>query len=74
MGFLVLGRLLGQRYPRPEHVPLDRAHVVAHWVADALARTGSAFLRTHVSAGLEVVKAARREKLDLAGAHLLGHW
>ena len=68
LGLLLLGRLLGRRFPRPEHVPLDQAKVVARWVAEALDRAGAALLRTGIGASLEVVKAARRDKLDLAGA------
>ena len=41
---------------------------MARWVANALNRSGAALLRTRVGAAIEVVKAARREKLDLTGA------
>jgi phenylacetate-coenzyme A ligase PaaK-like adenylate-forming protein len=66
------GRLLGTPIPEPELVPLDCAHTVAHWVADALATRGAVLLSCHVSLALRVALAAQECGLELTGATFMG--
>ena len=49
---------------RPEHVPVDRAYVVAAWLA---AHDRPVFLNTTSSSGVRVAAAARERNLDIAG-------
>jgi hypothetical protein len=69
---VLLGRAAGVPLPWPEPLPLDRAAVVAHWVADTLRVEGSCLLRTAVSRAVRVSIAAREEGLDLRGASFWG--
>jgi hypothetical protein len=62
------GRLFEHRIPRPTHVPLDDAHVIARWMADSLGRSGGCCLTTYVSAAVRVAQAAVEKGLDLTGA------
>jgi hypothetical protein len=53
-GITAASRLAGNAIPRPEHVPLDRAALVAEWLA-ACRQTGSpAFLSTTASCAVRV--------------------
>ncbi len=65
---LGVARLSGARVPFPEYVPLERASVIAGWMAGALKRHGACVLRAHVSKALRVAIAAREMGLDLTGA------
>ena len=66
-GLAAATRLAGNPIPRPEHVPLDRALVVAEWLA-ARRREGSpAFLSTTASCAVRVCVAAREAGLDIGG-------
>lgn len=65
---LSVARLSGARVPFPEYVPLERAGVIAEWVASALKRRGACVLRAHVSKALRVALAAKEKGIDLSGA------
>ncbi|HUF69159.1 MAG TPA: hypothetical protein VMM79_11010 [Longimicrobiales bacterium] len=65
-----LGRLYGADLPWPEAVPLDRAIIIAEWMAASRERHGSAVLNTTVSNGVRIAVAAREAGLDLAGTTL----
>jgi hypothetical protein len=54
----------------PEHVPLDEAPAVAHWLAAQVAAGRPAWLDTNASAGVRVCAAASSEGLDLSGTLL----
>jgi phenylacetate-coenzyme A ligase PaaK-like adenylate-forming protein len=73
-GLRWLGRLAGRPIPPPEHVPFDRADVVARWTAGMLAAGRPPVLQVGVSPALAVVQAARADGLELGGAmfRLLG--
>jgi hypothetical protein len=64
---LASSRLLGQPFPRPEHVPLDRAATVATWARQAADAHGRSVLITHVSCAVRVALAARDSGFDLDG-------
>mgnify|MGYP001148768824 CR=1 FL=1 len=65
---LATARLTRRGLPRPEFVPLDSASVVARWIAEVRGAGDNCHLETSVSGGLRVVRAAREEGLDIAGA------
>jgi hypothetical protein len=65
---VAVARLSGAKIPRPEHVPLERAGIIAEWMADAIRRRGSCVLRGHVSKALRVAIAAKEKGIDLTGA------
>lgn len=60
-------RRAGVPIPRPEHVPLDRADVVARWLAEQAARGTPALLTVPGSSGVRVCLAAERAGLDISG-------
>lgn len=60
-------RLSGKPLPVPEYVPLDRAAVVAEWVASVLQRGERPYLDTTCSAAMLVIKAAAEMGLNLRG-------
>ena len=64
---LAAARMLGHAFPRPEHVPLDRADVVARWLAEQVRAGAPAHLDTLTSSAVRACVVAR----DL-GAHLHG--
>lgn len=67
-GLRAMGWLLGHRFPAAEHVPLEKADVIARWFSEAIAAGGgTAYLRGRVSLGLEVAGAATRAGIDLTG-------
>jgi hypothetical protein len=68
---VAMGRLLGIRIPGPEPLTLDRAGVLAHWMADTLKAYGVCLLMTQVSKALRICIAAQEEGLDLTGAAIL---
>lgn len=67
---IALGRLYGARLPWPEAIPIDDAHRIAMWLADARGRHGAALLNTTVSNGVRIAVAARERGLDLSGTTL----
>ncbi|MBL8296346.1 MAG: hypothetical protein JNN08_31165, partial [Bryobacterales bacterium] len=61
-------RRAGHRFPSPEHVPLEKADVVARWMAEMAGAGRPAFLDSAVSAAVRVCTAARELNLDIAGS------
>jgi hypothetical protein len=72
--FLCLTRLqaarAGVRLPNSVFVPLDRAVVVARWLADTRQSGPPAVLETNSSAGVRVCEAALQAGLDISGSVL----
>jgi hypothetical protein len=69
---IALSRLFGVPVPGPEPVSLNRAAVVARWVAEALTARGACLFRGTVSMALRVCVAAQELGLSLAGATFMG--
>ena len=67
-----LGQLYGAPIPAPEPVPLDKASIVARWMAETVKKHGGCVLRANVSKALRVCLAAREEGIDLAGTIFMG--
>jgi hypothetical protein len=65
---VIIGHMIGARLPWPEYVKVERASVVAHWVADALKKHGACFVSAPVSRALRVCVAGRKAGLDFSGA------
>ncbi len=64
----VLGSaLMGHRIPYPRHVPMDRADVIARWMAQQKARGVQVSLETMASGAVRVAQAAQALGLDIAG-------
>ncbi len=61
-------RFFGTRVPVPEHIPLNKATRVAHWISDMIAKKGGCYMATYVSAAARIAEAAKRDGLDLSGA------
>jgi hypothetical protein len=68
----MVARLLGQRMPRPELVPLDDLTPILDWIEDALGRAGACSISAFVSAALRVCVAARERGIDLTGVSFRG--
>lgn len=66
------GRLFGVPIPRPEHVPLDQAALLAHWASKNLKIHGKCLVRGSVSKVLRICIAARENNLDLRGVTFMG--
>jgi hypothetical protein len=64
---LAVARAAGQPIPAPRHVPLERADVVARWLADRVMQGTPPYLNTTASGAVRVCEAARPEGLDLSG-------
>jgi hypothetical protein len=62
-----VARAAGQPIPVPRHVPLERANVVARWLADRVADATPPYLNTTASGAVRVCEAARTEGLDITG-------
>jgi hypothetical protein len=60
-----LGRLRGA--PRPRYLPLDRAEVIAEWLAEGVRRGQRRVLKTFASSAARVARAALAGGLDLRG-------
>ena len=60
-------RASGAAVPRPEHLPFERAHVIAEWAAAAAAQDGRSGVRAHVSKALRIAVAAEERGIDLTG-------
>jgi len=65
-----VGRRHGGAIPSPEHVPVDRAEVVARWLAGVRARGARPLLDGTASGLVRVCAAARSAGLDVSGAVL----
>jgi hypothetical protein len=61
-------RRAGRSFPYPEFVPLNRAAIVARWMAQMTARGTPAFLDSSASAAVRVCAAARELNLDISGS------
>jgi hypothetical protein len=61
-------RLNGVPFPRPEHVPLAHADVVARWISEALKRHPVCHVNTSGGMAVRISQAAQQEGLDLTGA------
>jgi hypothetical protein len=61
-------RLHGVPIPRPEHVPLNRADVVARWAAETLERHPVCHVSTFGGMAVRASLAAQELGLDLTGA------
>jgi hypothetical protein len=64
---LALSRRAGFPIPPPEHTPLERAAVVARWLAAKRAEGTPAFLNCPGSSGVRVCRAALTDGLDISG-------
>ena len=63
-------RLYGRPLPRPEHVRLDDAIVVAEWLAQCVARGTPAYLSATTSSAVRACQAAVARGLDLRGTFI----
>lgn len=66
-GTVVLGRLYGVPIPWPESVGIDRAIVVARYVAETVKTHGSCLVVVTVSRALRVCVEAEQEGFDFSG-------
>jgi hypothetical protein len=64
---LAVARAAGQPIPAPRHVPLERADVVARWLAERVTEGTLPYLNTTASGAVRVCEAARAEGLDVSG-------
>jgi hypothetical protein len=64
---LAVARAAGQPIPAPRHVPLERADVVARWIADRVAEGTPPYFNTTASGAVRVCEAARTEGFDISG-------
>jgi hypothetical protein len=62
-----IARLHGVPIPRPEHVTLDRAYVVARWAANRVKEEPVCHVNTSGGMAVRVSLAAQEEGLDLTG-------
>ena len=62
-----VSRRLGLPIPEPEHVPLDRAIVIARWLAEKRAQGTPAHFSAFASSGVRVCLAAKEAGLDVSG-------
>ena len=69
---VVLARLYGLRVPFPQYVPLDDPLPVAQWAAQRVQQEGACLLRTLVSKGVRISKAAQENDIDLTGCTIWG--
>jgi hypothetical protein len=63
-------RLNGRRLPRPQHVPVADAVVVARWLARRRAAGTPAYLSTTASCAVRVCAAALEHGLDIRGTFI----
>jgi hypothetical protein len=63
----LVGRFAGMRLPGPRYAPNDAPEPVLRWCLDALARTGSARLRTYPSSAVMLANAAIAQGARLDG-------
>ena len=65
---LRVAQALGSQLPVPEHVPLERADVVARWLAARAQEGKSALLETNASSAVRVAAAAAASRLSVEGS------
>ena len=65
---LAVARAAGRPIPAPRHVPLERADIVARWLADRVAAGTPPYLNTTASGAVRICEAARAEGLDITGS------
>lgn len=65
-------RLMGHPVPWPEHVPLDRADVVARWAGTTARTEGSSLVLTTPSMALRLGNAAEEHGIRLDGVTIRG--
>jgi hypothetical protein len=71
-GYLVYaGRLLSQKWPIPEHVPVADSLTVANWIAKTIKVFGGCSLHTYVSMAVRVCQAAYAHGLDMRGTRFI---
>ncbi|MFC1993434.1 hypothetical protein ACFLV3_06510 [Chloroflexota bacterium] len=63
---VLMGRLVGVKWPQPEYVAYDEATKVARWLADATRETAGCTLDSYTSAVVRVCRAARESGLDIS--------
>ncbi|UCF38488.1 MAG: hypothetical protein JSU96_06505 [Acidobacteriota bacterium] len=63
---ILMARLSGERFPSPEHLPLDHASKVAQWLAQEKRAGRNACLDTMVSSAIRVCRAAQDQGLDIS--------
>ena len=63
---LAIARAAGQPIPAPRHVPLERADVVAQWIAHRVTEGTPPFFNTTASGAVRVCEAARTQGLDIS--------
>jgi hypothetical protein len=63
-----VGRLLGQSFPRPEHVPHEEPVAVVHWIASVLRSGQTPYLKLHPSSAVRVCRTALEAGIDVTGA------
>jgi hypothetical protein len=61
-------RLSGHPEPRPEFAPLNRADLVAQWLADKVKQGTPGVLHTFTSPAIRACIAAREKGLDISGS------
>jgi hypothetical protein len=64
---IAVSRKVGLPIPEPEHVPLERAEVIARWLAQQRAMGTPAYFGGFPSSGVRVCMAAKSEGLDISG-------
>jgi hypothetical protein len=69
---VLVARLLGTPFPRPEPVRLDQPDRVLEWAARTIRDEGACLIRAFVSASVRVCVAARERGIDLTGATFMG--
>lgn len=71
-GFITAGTVLGsavmgKHIPWPQYVPMDRAEIVARWLAEQKAKGNLLQLDTMTSGAAFIAQAAKRSGLDISG-------
>jgi hypothetical protein len=64
---IAASRRLGSPIPEPEYVPLDRAIVIARWLAEQTAKGTPAHFSAFAGSGVRVCLAAKEAGLDISG-------
>ncbi len=67
---IAVSRRIGLPIPEPEYVPLDRAIVIARWLAEKTAKGTPALFSAFASSGVRVCLAAKEAGLDISGTQL----
>jgi hypothetical protein len=64
------GRMLGRRFPSPQHVPTNAPAPVATWLSEMKRRGTPAVLDTMVSSAVRLCNYAKEHRVDIAGTLL----